>query len=258
MVFVAHYRNMVRGRKEFFWLPSRNGLVSETTRASFVQKVQQEGEAMVFLPELSVLMTFSIAAIALALTPGPDMTLFLSKTIGQGRSAGFAAFLGAITGLLIHTLAVALGLSALLVTSAAAFTALKIAGCLYLLWLAWDALRNRSSFAVSTSQRRKETHKSVYFKGLWINLFNPKIIVFFVTFLPQFISVSDPHAASKLVFLGVLFVIIATPICATLILSADRIAVFLKQSPKALRYVDWVVATVFGGFAIKLLATRAN
>ena len=213
---------------------------------------------MVFFPELSVLVTFSVAAIALSLTPGPDMTLFLSKTIVQGRLAGFAAFFGAITGLLLHTLAVALGLSALLIASATAFTTLKIVGCFYLLWLAWDALRNGSSFAVDQTARRKETLKSVYFKGLWINLFNPKIIVFFVTFLPQFVSVSDPYAVYKLMSLGGVFVLIAIPICAALIMFADRIAALLKRSPKATRLVDWLFAAVLGGFAIKLLLTRSS
>lgn len=213
---------------------------------------------MVFLPELSVLVTFSVAVIALALTPGPDMTLFLSKTIVQGRLAGFAAFLGAITGLLLHTLAVALGLSALLVASATAFTVLKIVGCLYLLWLAWDALRNGSSFALDQTERKKETIRSLYLKGLWINLFNPKIIVFFVTFLPQFVSVSDPYAVYKLMSLGGIFVLIATPICAALIMSADRVAALLKRSPKATRLVDWLFAAVLGGFAIKLLLARSS
>lgn len=213
---------------------------------------------MVFLPDLSVLVTFSVAVIALALTPGPDMTLFLSKTIVQGRLAGFAAFLGAITGLLLHTLAIALGLSALLVASATAFTVLKIVGCLYLLWLAWDAVRNGSSFAVDQTERKKETIRSLYFKGLWINLFNPKIIVFFLTFLPQFVSVSDPYAAYKLMSLGIMFVLIATPICAALIMSADRVAALLKRSPKATRLVDWLFAAVLGGFAIKLLLVRSS
>lgn len=213
---------------------------------------------MVFLPELSVLVTFTVAVIALTLTPGPDMTLFLGKTIIQGRLAGFAAFAGAITGLLLHTFAVAVGLSALLAASTTAFTVLKVVGCLYLLWLAWDALRNGSSFAPGQTARKKETIRSLYLKGLWINLFNPKIIMFFVTFLPQFVHVSDPHATNKLLFLGVLFVLVATPICAMLILSAERISGFLVRSPKATRIVDWLFATVLGGFAIKLLLARSS
>ncbi len=217
-----------------------------------------EGLILVFLPEISVLIAFSIAAIALTLTPGPDMTLFLSKTIAQGRKAGFAAFFGATSGLLVHTLAVALGLSALLAASETAFIALKIVGSLYLLWLAFDALRNGSSFSVDATVRKKESIASIYLKGLWINLLNPKIIVFFVTFLPQFVSVTDPYAAYKLMFLGALFVVVAAPICGALILSADRIADFLKRSPKATRLVDWLFATVLGGFAIKLLLTRSN
>lgn len=213
---------------------------------------------MAFLPDLSVMLAFSAAVIVLTLTPGPDMTLFLGKTIAQGRVAGFAAFAGASTGLLVHTALVAVGLSALLATSMTAFTVLKVVGCLYLLWLAYDAIKNGSSFSVEGAQRRSERVVSVYLKGLWINLLNPKIIVFFVTFLPQFVSANDPHATARLLFLGASFVVIAAPVCAALILSADRIAGFLKRSPRATRLVDWLFAVVLGGFAVKLLLTRAQ
>ena len=100
---------------------------------------------MNFLPEISVLIAYSLAVMTLAVTPGPDMTLFIGKTISQGRLAGFVAFLGASTGLLFHTFSVAIGLSALLAASASAFFALKVVGCLYLLWLAYDAVRKGSS-----------------------------------------------------------------------------------------------------------------
>ncbi|MBL4646365.1 MAG: LysE family translocator [Rhizobiales bacterium] len=197
--------------------------------------------------------------VALAITPGPDMTLFLGKTVSHGRGAGFAAFLGASSGSLVHTFAVAVGLSALLAASATAFTVLKVVGCAYLLYLAYDAIRYGSSFSMDAGgDFKQESVLAIYFKGLWINLLNPKIIVFFVTFLPQFVSASDPNAAYKLMFLGVFFVLLSAPICLGLILFAERIAGFLKRSPKATRVVDWLFATVLGGFAIKLLLARAD
>ncbi|MEM8852563.1 MAG: LysE family translocator [Pseudomonadota bacterium] len=210
------------------------------------------------LPTLPVLITYTLAVIALTLTPGPDMTLFLGKTVSQSRLAGFAAYAGAATGLLVHTVFVAIGLSALLVASATAFTVLKVVGALYLLWLAVDALRNGSSFQLDGTKLAAQSVKAVYLKGLLINLLNPKIIVFFITFLPQFVSPTDPNASAKLIVLGVLFVVIATPITTTMIVFAGSLARFLKRSPKATRAVDWLFATVLGGFAVKLLLTRAS
>jgi threonine/homoserine/homoserine lactone efflux protein len=99
---------------------------------------------MDFLPSLPVLGAYVVAVIIIIFTPGPDMTLFLGKAVRQGRASGMAAMLGASTGILIHTTLVALGLSALLAASATAFFVLKVAGALYLLWLAIDAIRNGS------------------------------------------------------------------------------------------------------------------
>ncbi|MEM8664618.1 MAG: LysE family translocator [Pseudomonadota bacterium] len=211
-----------------------------------------------YVPSLPVLATYTIAVVALTLTPGPDMTLFLSQTISRSRAAGLAANAGAATGLLAHSAFVALGLSALLLASAVAFNVLKVVGALYLLWLAIDALRNGSSFDLDASTKAKGSLGRVYLKGLLINVLNPKIIVFFITFLPQFVSPADPDAAPKLFVLGVLFVIIATPFTVAMILFAGSLARLLKRSRLATRAVDYLFAAVLGGFAVKLLATRAG
>ncbi|MCF3936407.1 LysE family translocator [Acuticoccus sp. M5D2P5] len=212
-----------------------------------------------YLPALPVLLTYAAAVVALTLTPGPDMTLYLSKTISHSRLAGFAAFAGASTGGLIHSMLVAIGLSALLVASATAFMVLKVVGALYLMWLAIDAIRNGSSFQLAPGEKgRRETIRSVYLKGILINLLNPKVIVFFLTFLPQFVSPSDPEAGTKLFILGLLFIAISVPINALFILSAGHIARFLKTSKRATRAVDYLFATVLGGFAVKLLVARGT
>lgn len=212
---------------------------------------------MDYLPTAPVLAAYVVACVALTLTPGPDMTLFLSKTLAQGRAAGLAAFLGATTGILVHTTMVAVGLSALLVASATAFTVLKVVGAAYLLWLAVDAIRHGASFSLDGTPRPHETFAAVYVKGLAINLLNPKVIVFFITFLPQFVSPADPDAAGKLFVLGVLFVIVAAPIIVAMILGAGAIARLLRRSPRATRAVDYLFATVLGGFAVKLALARA-
>ncbi|SHF71155.1 Threonine/homoserine/homoserine lactone efflux protein [Kaistia soli DSM 19436] len=212
---------------------------------------------LAFIPQTPVLLAYLVAVVALTLTPGPDMTLFLGKAIGQSRLAGCAAFLGASTGLIIHTVLVAVGLSALLAASVTAFTILKVVGSLYLVYLAVQAIRHGSALSVGGKGSSDPIGK-VYLKGLAINLLNPKIIVFFVTFLPQFVSPGDPHAAGKLMFLGILFVVVATPISLALIWFAGSIATFLKRSPKATRAVDWLFAGVMGAFAVRLILAHGK
>src|SRR3954470_5872230 len=140
---------------------------------------------MTFLPDPAVLLTYSLACFVLFITPGPDMSLFLAKTLTGGRKAGLASMLGAMTGCLVHTLLAALGLSALLAASATAFAVLKIVGALYLLWLAVDAVRHGSALSLKPGRPRPAPLGRTFWLGVGINLTNPKIVLFFVTFLPQ-------------------------------------------------------------------------
>lgn len=212
---------------------------------------------MDFLPDAPAILAFTLAAVILTITPGPDMTLFLGRTLSHGRAAGFAAYAGACTGSLIHTTLAALGLSALLHASPEAFLALKLAGALYLVWLAVGAIRHGSSFSVERTRAAPMPLRRHWMTGIGINLLNPKIILFFVTFLPQFVAAGDPHAASKLFFFGVYFLVVATPITIALILAADRIAAVLKRQPRVMRMIDYVFASVFSGFAAHILLSRA-
>jgi threonine/homoserine/homoserine lactone efflux protein len=212
---------------------------------------------MDFVPTLPVLAAYVAAVLVITFTPGPDMSLFLGKAVRQGRPAGMAAMLGAMTGSLIHTLLVALGLAALLAASAAAFFVLKVVGALYLFWLAVDAVRRGSALNIEAGAvAPRESASSAWAKGLGVNLLNPKIIMFFVTFLPQFVSAGDPHAMGKLIFLGIVFVAIAAPICALMIVFAAKISTALKRSPRLMRVIDWLFAGVFGAFAVRLLTAR--
>jgi threonine/homoserine/homoserine lactone efflux protein len=213
---------------------------------------------MSLVPDLQVLLAFTLAGIVLVVTPGPDMALFLGQTLTAGRTRGFAAMLGVTTGVVLHSLIAAFGLSALLAASAVAFTALKIAGVAYLLWLAVGALRHGSAFTLRSEDAAPRPLGRVYLMGLGCNLLNPKIIMFFVTFLPQFVSVSDPHAGAKLLFLGLYFAVLAVPICALLILLAERFTAAIRRSPRATRTVDWLFAGLMGTFAVRLLFWRAD
>jgi threonine/homoserine/homoserine lactone efflux protein len=213
---------------------------------------------MNFLPAPDVLLAYSAAALVLILTPGPDMTLFLGQTLTGGRARGFAAYLGASAGLIVHTMLAAFGLTALLAASATAFGVLKIAGVGYLVWLAIQTLRHGSALALKEDGGDTQPLSRVFMMGVGINLLNPKIIVFFLTFLPQFVSSNDPHAGAKLTFLGLYFIALAVPACALLIVLAERFTVAIRRSPKAMRAIDYLFAGLMGAFAVKLLSARAD
>ena len=209
---------------------------------------------MTFLPDATVLVAYSVACFVLFITPGPDMSLFLAKTVSGGRKAGIAAMLGAQAGCCVHTMLAALGLSALLAASATAFLVLKVVGGLYLLWLAIDAIRHGSALNVRREAGTEVSVWRTFVLGVGVNLTNPKVVLFFVTFLPQFVSAGDPYAAQKLVFFGLYFVLFNLPLCALMVLGADRVLALLKRRPRVMRAIDYVFAGIFGAFAVKILA----
>lgn len=208
---------------------------------------------MVFLPDMSVMVSFTVACFVLFITPGPDMSLFLAKTLSGGRRAGFACMIGALSGCGIHTLLAALGISALLHASETVFTALKILGALYLLWLAFGAVRSGSAFTMRQEKRTSVSFLRNVLIGVGINLSNPKVILFFVTFLPQFVDAADPHASAKLLFLGFYFMMFSTPLCILLIFCASKVVDVLQNKPKVLRAIDYSFAGLFGAFALRML-----
>lgn len=208
---------------------------------------------MTILPEPAILAAFVAASLILIVTPGPDMTLFLGQTINGGRARGFASMLGATAGLLVHSMLAAFGLSALLVASTTAFTAIKFVGAGYLLWLAVQAIRHGSSLSLRRDKPVRGGLSSAFAMGLGVNLLNPKIVMFFLTFLPQFVSASDPEAPAKLLMLGLLYTLLTPVICAPMILGAERFAATMRSSPRLMRAFDWSFAGLMGAFAVRLL-----
>ncbi|MGE8944492.1 LysE family translocator [Leptospira interrogans] len=213
---------------------------------------------MSFVPETSVLIAYALACAILFITPGPDMSLFLAKTISGGRRSGIAAMLGATIGCVVHTLLAAIGLSALLAASTTAFLIVKIVGAVYLLWLAVDAIRSGSALNVKVGEPSREPFLRTLLLGAGVNLTNPKVVLFFVTFLPQFVRAGDPDAAGKLVFLGLFYVVFTLPFAILMILGAEKLIGFLKGRKRVLRAIDWTFAGVFGYFAVHILATQGR
>ncbi len=213
---------------------------------------------MDFLPDAPTLLAYTAASLILFITPGPDMSLWLSRTIGSGRQAGLAAMAGTSLGCMVHTMLAAFGISVLIAASETGFFVLKFVGAAYLLWLAVDALRKGSSLNVNTAESKSTSRLSSFIMGVTVNLTNPKVVLFFITFLPQFISAADPHVSEKLLFLGFYFVLINTPLAALLILGAERLVTWLKARPRVLRGIDYSFAGVFAFFALKIAMTQSK
>ncbi|KKX27753.1 LysE family translocator [Rhizobium sp. LC145] len=213
---------------------------------------------MDFLPNLSTLLAFTAASLLLALTPGPDMTLSISRALGQGRRAALFVVLGTSLGVVCHTLLVAFGISALITASPTAFFILKTGGAAYLLWLAIQAIRFGSSFSVKKVEQSKSSALANISTGFWVNILNPKVIIFFMTFLPQFVTAHDPAVTQKLIFFGIFFIVLGMPVNVLAALAADRLSNWLQANPKVLRGIDYTFAGVFSVFAAKIFLTQAR
>ncbi|WP_097138077.1 LysE family translocator [Rhizobium subbaraonis] len=216
---------------------------------------------MEYLPSLATFIAFTAASLLLAATPGPDMTLSISRALSQGRGPALWVVFGTSMGIIVHTLLVAFGISALITASPTAFAILKTGGAGYLLWLAIQAIRYGSSFsdtqgeAVATPRASALANIST---GFWVNLLNPKVIIFFMTFLPQFVSAGDPDVTGKLIVLGLLFIAIGMPVNTIVVLAADKLSAWLRNNKGVLRGLDYTFAGVFSIFAVKIFLTQSR
>lgn len=216
--------------------------------------------ALPFVPDWPVLLAFTMAGLVLFVTPGPDMSLWIARTLRGGRRAGMAAMTGTSAGCVVHSALAAGGISVLIAASPVAFAALKVVGACYLLWLAWQTLRHGSALQLDgqgIAQGATALWPS-FVTGLLTNLANPKVVLFFITFLPAFVSAADPQAGVKLLFLGFYFVVLNMILSTLLILGAARLVEHLKRHPTVLRWIDRAFAGVFGVFAIAILRTQAR
>jgi threonine/homoserine/homoserine lactone efflux protein len=213
-----------------------------------------------FIPDLPVVLAFTVAGFILFITPGPDMSLWLSRTLIGGKPAGMAAMLGTSAGCCVHSVLAALGISVLIQASPVAFNTMKVVGALYLAWLAVQMIRHGTVLNVATDggAARRLSLWRTFLTGVMVNLSNPKVVIFFITFLPGFVSASDPDAGAKLLFLGLYFVIVNLFLAAALIAFADRFVAAMRANPRVLRIIDWAFAGVFGIFAVTILRTQAK
>jgi threonine/homoserine/homoserine lactone efflux protein len=161
------------------------------------------------MPETQTLVVFALASLALIAFPGPSVIYIVSRSVSQGRRAGLVSVLGIETGALLHVIAAAVGVSALVASSATAFTVLKYAGAAYLVYLGIRKLRERPSEPSSGGDARGRTDRRLFWEGALVNALNPKTATFFVAFLPQFVDPARGPVAVQALVLGLLFVVIA-------------------------------------------------
>jgi threonine/homoserine/homoserine lactone efflux protein len=213
---------------------------------------------MPFVPDSATLLAFAVATIVLALTPGPDMALQLSRTVNYGRGHGLAVGFGAMSGIAVHTTLVALGISVLIIAAPPLFLALKIVGAAYLLWLAFQAVVHGGGLRLAAAASTRPSRWQSYLTGVGINLLNPKVVLFFVTFLPQFVDRHDPAAPQKLFVLGAEFIVLSIPLMIVTVLLADKLTRLLTQSRWVQRGLNYSFAAVFTTFAAVILSAEAR
>jgi len=211
-----------------------------------------------FVPDLTVLLSFALAAFVIAITPGPDMALQLSRAINYGRAHGLACLAGAMSGIVVHTTLVAFGISVLIVAAPPLFLALKIAGAVYLLWLAYQAVMHGGGLRLAEAAKRPPTVWQSYATAVGINLLNPKVVLFFMTFLPQFVDAHDPGAVGKLFFLGAEFILVSIPSGIATVFLAEWLVAAFKRTKWVERALNWSFAAVFTAFAATILTAQAR
>ena len=210
-------------------------------------------DALLTLPQFAA---FLAAAILITLAPGPDNLMVLSLGMARGRKPGVAFGLGCALGCLNHTLLAALGVSALIAASPPAFTALKVAGGLYLIWLGVQAIRNaRAALAAPKHGKTPaETPGKLFVKGLVANAINPKVILFFLAFLPQFVVSQRGHVAWQIAQLGALFTVETVVIFGAIGWFAGSLGERLARRPAIGTWLDRVAGGIFVALGLRLLA----
>lgn len=203
---------------------------------------------MPVLPEWSSLGLFMLAALVLLLTPGPAVLYIVTRSIDQGRRAGLVSVLGVHVGTLAHILAAAAGISAVLAASATAFSVVKYLGAAYLVYIGVRRLLDRTPLAVTPGEPRRL--RRAFTDGVIVNVLNPKTGLFFLAFLPQFVTVSRGHVGEQIVALGVVFVLLGAITDSLYAIGAGSAAQWLRGSPRFLASERWISGSLYIGLGV--------
>jgi len=202
---------------------------------------------------------FMVSGLLLNILPGPDSLLIMTRSATQGWRAGVAAALGIGTGTIVHVLAAALGMSAILATSATAFTVVKFVGAAYILYMAIGLLRTRRSTAAQAAPKLTPLpYRKIFAQGVLTNVLNPKVALFFLAFVPQFIDADAPNKALAFVILGSIFNINGMLWCCGLALFTAFASARLKLSQTVSLWLNRITGGLFVWLAIKLAVSKQH
>lgn len=205
---------------------------------------------------IEIMIAFFSASLLLALVPGPDNIFVLTQSIFQGKKSGLIVMLGLCTGLIFHTLAVAFGVAIIFQTSLFAFTLLKIVGAVYLLYLAWQIFNAPSEKIDNKNNNVLVDYRKLYYRGIIMNITNPKVSIFFLAFLPQFTDPSLGSVNLQMILLGALFILATILIFGAIALLSGFLSKAFNKSEKSQKVLNKLAAFVFLGLAVKLISTK--
>ncbi|MFN3460257.1 MAG: LysE family translocator [Oceanibaculum sp.] len=209
------------------------------------------------MPDAASLLAFALIALGMVLTPGPNMIYLISRSICQGRIAGLISLGGVALGFVFYMLCAAFGITAIVLAVPYAYDALRFAGALYLLWLAWQAVRpgGRSPFQVKNLP--KDSPRKLFAMGFLTNLLNPKIAVMYLSLLPQFIDPAQGSVLTQSLALGATQIAISVAVNSAIAIAAGSIAAFLIARPGWMAVQRWLMGTVLAAMAVRM-ATEAR
>lgn len=206
------------------------------------------------LPDLTNILLFLAASLLMLVIPGPAVMFIVARSIEQGTRAGIASVLGIEAGTVVHIAAAAFGMSAILVSSATAFSAVKYAGAAYLMYMGIRQLLSKSAAGEQTGLAPLSSRK-LFYQGMWVNVLNPKTAIFFFSFLPQFISTGKGGVASQILFLGAIFMVLAFLSDCLYAIIAGRMGNWLKKHPlyfRAQKYISGGTFLLLGCLALTM------
>lgn len=209
------------------------------------------------MPDTTSLLAFALIALGMVLTPGPNMVYLISRSICQGRAAGLISLGGIALGFVFYMLCAAFGITAIVMAVPYAYDALRFGGALYLLYLAWQAVKpgGRSPFQVKDLP--KDSPRKLFMMGFATNLLNPKIAVMYLSLLPQFINPEHGSVLAQSLVLGFTQIAISVSVNTAIAVGAGTIAVFLAGRPSWLVVQRWLMGSVLAGLAVRM-ATEAR
>ncbi|MGJ8688659.1 MAG: LysE family translocator [Gammaproteobacteria bacterium] len=204
---------------------------------------------------IEALTAFIFASAVLCFMPGPDNLFVLSQSALYGKKSGLFVTLGLCTGLLVHTLVVALGLAVVIQNASGALTAIKLAGAAYLLYLAWLAFTAKT-ISGSNEAAIQVSSAAMYRRGIIMNISNPKVSIFFLAFLPQFASTDYGPLTAQMIFLGGVFILVTFAIFSLFALMSGMLGNFLRTKSNAQLYINRVAGLVLTALAIGLISSN--